>query len=47
MPPKPCLLIDDVTNSKWTLTVAAALLRRAGASAVFPLALALYSPRMD
>jgi len=46
-PPRPCLLIDDIADSKWTLTVAAALLRRAGAAAVFPLVLALNSPRMD
>ncbi len=47
LPHTACFLIDDVTDSKWTLTVAAALLRRAGASAVFPLALALNSPRID
>jgi len=43
----PCLLIDDMVDSKWTFTVAAALLRRAGCQAVYPLALALNSPRMD
>ncbi len=43
----PCLLLDDTTDSGWTFTVAAALLRRAGCAAVFPLALALNSPRMD
>jgi ATP-dependent DNA helicase RecQ len=42
-----CLLIDDMTDSGWTFTVAAAILRRAGCTAVFPLALALNSPRMD
>jgi ATP-dependent DNA helicase RecQ len=31
------LLVDDVTDSGWTLTVAAMLLRRAGATAVLPL----------
>lgn len=36
----PCLLIDDVVDSRWTFTVAAALLRQAGCSAVFPMALA-------
>ncbi len=43
----PCILLDDMTDSGWTLTVAAALLRRGGCEAVFPLALALNSPRMD
>jgi ATP-dependent DNA helicase RecQ len=33
------LLVDDVFDSGWTLTVAAALLRSAGAGPVFPLAL--------
>ena len=44
---EPCLLIDDVIDSGWTFTVIAALLGKAGCSAVFPLALALNSPRMD
>lgn len=43
----PCFLLDDMTDSGWTFTVAAALLRRGGCEAVFPLALALNSPRMD
>lgn len=47
MPTGPCLLIDDMVDSRWTFTVAAALLRQAGCTAVFPLALALNSPRMD
>lgn len=34
-------LIDDMVDSRWTLTVIAALLRRAGSGAVFPVALAL------
>ncbi|WP_194949600.1 RecQ family ATP-dependent DNA helicase [Actinomyces trachealis] len=34
------VLVDDWTDSGWTLTVAAALLRRAGASKVYPLVLA-------
>ena len=34
------LLVDDVVDSRWTLTVVAALLRRAGCAAVWPLALA-------
>jgi ATP-dependent DNA helicase RecQ len=36
----PVLLVDDVADSRWTLTVAARLLRRFGATEVLPLALA-------
>jgi ATP-dependent DNA helicase RecQ len=36
----PVLLVDDVISSGWTMTVAAMLLRRAGAPAVLPLAVA-------
>jgi ATP-dependent DNA helicase RecQ len=36
----PVLLVDDVTDSGWTLAVVAALLRREGSGQVFPLALA-------
>ncbi len=36
----PVLLVDDLVDSGWTLTVAARLLRRAGAPAVLPFALA-------
>ena len=43
----PCLLIDDMVDSRWTFTVAAALLRQAGCRSVYPLALALNSPRID
>ncbi len=43
----PCLLVDDTIDSGWTFAVAAALLRKAGCAAVFPLALAMNSPRMD
>jgi ATP-dependent DNA helicase RecQ len=41
LPAAPILLVDDLTDSRWTLTVAARLLRTAGASAVLPFALAL------
>jgi ATP-dependent DNA helicase RecQ len=34
------LLIDDIVDSGWTLTVLSALLKQAGSGAVFPLALA-------
>jgi ATP-dependent DNA helicase RecQ len=40
MPPGPVLLVDDVTDSGWTLTIAAALLRCHGSGPVFPFALA-------
>ncbi len=36
----PVLLVDDVVDSGWTMTVAARSLRRAGAPAVLPFALA-------
>ena len=36
-----CLLIDDMIDSGWTFTVASALLRQAGCSAVYPMALTL------
>ena len=35
------LLVDDATDTGWTLTVAARELRRAGATAVYPLVLAI------
>lgn len=38
---RPVLLVDDRADSRWTLTVAGRLLRRAGASAVLPLTLGL------
>ena len=37
----PVLLIDDMVDSRWTLTVAAWLLRSHGSGHVFPMALAL------
>jgi ATP-dependent DNA helicase RecQ len=40
VPDGPVLLVDDVIDSGWTATVAARTLRRAGASAVLPFALA-------
>lgn len=39
--PGPVLLVDDTVDSRWTFTVLAALLRQAGAQAVFPVALAM------
>jgi ATP-dependent DNA helicase RecQ len=35
------LLIDDMVDSRWTMTAAAWLLRTSGSGEVFPLALAL------
>ena len=37
----PVLLVDDLADSRWTLTVAGRELRRAGATAVLPFVLAL------
>jgi ATP-dependent DNA helicase RecQ len=39
--PGPALLIDDYTESGWTLAIGARLLRQAGAGEVFPLVLAV------
>ena len=41
LPDGPLLLVDDLADSRWTLTVAARTLRLAGATAVLPFALAL------
>ncbi len=40
MPTGPVLLVDDMVDSKWTLTVAAYLLASHGSAPVYPLALA-------
>ena len=40
VPGGPVLLIDDVVDSRWTLTVVGQLLRQAGAGEVMPFALA-------
>ena len=40
VPSGPVLLVDDVVDSRWTITVVGALLRRAGAAEVHPFALA-------
>lgn len=37
---QPLLLVDDMVDSRWTFTVIGALLREAGAGAVFPFAIA-------
>lgn len=41
VPAGPVLLVDDLVDSRWTITVAARALRAAGATAVLPFALAL------
>jgi ATP-dependent DNA helicase RecQ len=41
LPNGPVLLVDDLADSRWTLTVAGRTLRRAGASAVLPFVLGL------
>ncbi|MCY4068313.1 MAG: RecQ family ATP-dependent DNA helicase [Acidimicrobiaceae bacterium] len=40
VPSGPVLLVDDMVDSRWTLTVVGLLLRRAAAGPVFPFALA-------
>ncbi|PLY39130.1 ATP-dependent DNA helicase RecG [Pectobacterium carotovorum] len=40
VPAGPVLLVDDVIDSGWTLTVIAALLQQAGSGCVYPVALA-------
>lgn len=45
VPSSPVLLVDDVIDSGWTVTVVAALLRRSGSGEVYPVALASTGPR--
>ena len=40
VPSGPVLLVDDLVDSRWTMTMGGALLRRAGAGVVHPFALA-------
>jgi ATP-dependent DNA helicase RecQ len=40
----PVLLVDDMVDSRWTFTVASAILRQAGSGPVYPFALADSSP---
>ncbi|OAD22618.1 ATP-dependent DNA helicase, RecQ family [Candidatus Thiomargarita nelsonii] len=44
---EPVLLVDDMVDSRWTLTIIAALLREAGSGPVFPFALAMTSPHFS
>ncbi len=41
------LLVDDMVDSRWTLTVITALLREAGCGAVFPFALTMTTPNIE
>ena len=43
IPSGPVLLVDDVVDSGWTMTIVAALLRQAGSGPVLPVALATTS----
>lgn len=44
VPSAPVLLVDDIVDSGWTLTVLAALLRQHGCTLVYPVALASTAP---
>lgn len=39
VPHGPVILVDDMVDSRWTLTVAAWLLRKSGSGEVWPMAL--------
>ena len=39
--PGPALLVDDIIDSRWTMTVAAYLLRSNGSGEIWPLSLSL------
>jgi ATP-dependent DNA helicase RecQ len=45
--PGPVLLVDDLVDTRWTLTVAGWLLRTHGSGEVHPFALAVASARDD
>jgi predicted amidophosphoribosyltransferase len=45
LPPVPVLLVDDMVDSGWTLTVASVLLQHHGSGPVYPFALAKAAPR--
>jgi ATP-dependent DNA helicase RecQ len=44
VPEGPVILIDDVVDSGWTLTVVSALLKKSGSGSVFPFALTTSGP---
>ena len=45
LPDTPVLLVDDIVDSGWTLTVVSALLRQTGSDVVYPIALTSSSVR--
>ncbi len=45
--PGPLLLVDDMVDSRWTLTTVASLLRQAGSGLVFPVTLAVTTKNED
>jgi len=45
IPAGPCLLVDDIFDSRWTLTVAGFLLAQHGGGPVHPFALAKAADR--
>jgi ATP-dependent DNA helicase RecQ len=45
IPPGAVLLVDDIVDSRWTMTVAGSLLREHDAGTVHPYALAVASQR--
>ncbi|MEA4903057.1 RecQ family ATP-dependent DNA helicase [Desulfitobacterium sp.] len=47
VPEGPVLLVDDMIDSGWTMTICGALLREAGSGKVFPIALASTAGRGD
>jgi ATP-dependent DNA helicase RecQ len=44
LPQGPVLLVDDIVDSRWTMTAIAALLRRRGSGPVWPVALSTTNP---
>ena len=44
---EPVLLIDDIVDSGWTLTLGSVLLRKAGSGPVYPFALAKSTPAIS
>lgn len=40
LPEGPCLLVDDIVDSRWTITVTSCILKKAGCGDIWPMALA-------
>jgi predicted amidophosphoribosyltransferase len=47
LPDAPVLLVDDMIDSGWTLTLAGLMMQQHGSGVVYPFALAKASPRGD